>query len=65
MHVLWNTGRRVQGNRGPDDVDILLSDPMATKEIASSVRTIDFEPLTGAAVSMGQAHVVKHRAGIK
>ncbi len=65
MHVLGNTGRRVQGNRGPDDVDIRLSDPMATKEIASSVRTIDFEPLMGAAVLMGQAHVVKHRTRIK
>jgi hypothetical protein len=38
---------------------------MATKEIASSARTIDFEPFMGAAVFMRQAHVVKHRAGIK
>jgi hypothetical protein len=55
MHVLGNTRRRVQGNGGPDDVNILLSDPMAAKEFASCIRTIDFEPLIVAAVLMGQA----------
>jgi hypothetical protein len=43
----------MQGNRGPDDVDILLSDPMATRKITRSGRTIDLEPLVGAAVLMG------------
>ena len=47
--MVGNTRRRVQSNRGPDDIDILLSDPMATKEIASRICTIDFKALVDAA----------------
>ncbi len=65
MHVLRDARRRVQGNRGPDHFDILLRDAVASEEVTRGIRAIDFESLGLAAVLMGQAHIVEHRACIK
>src|ERR1700733_10453331 len=65
VHMLGNTGRRVQSNRGPDGIDIRLSDPVPAKEIASGICAIDFEPFVFAAVFTGQPHVVKHRPDVE
>jgi len=53
MHVLRNAGRRVQSDGRPDDIDIRLRDPMATQEIASCIRAIDFEALIRARTVAG------------
>src|SRR5882757_5559842 len=65
VHVLRDARRRVQGDRGPDRIDILLSDAVASEEVTGDIRAVDLEPLGWAAVLMGQAHVVEHRARIK
>ena len=65
MHVLRDARRRVQGDRGPDRVDILLMDPMAAQEVAGGIRAVNLEALLRGAVLMRQAHVVEHRACIK
>ena len=38
---------------------------MASQKVAGDIRAVNFEALIHAAVLMGQAHVVKHRACIK
>jgi hypothetical protein len=55
----------VQGDRGPHRVDILLPDAVAAQKIPRGIGAVHFEALLGAAVQMGQAHVVEHRAGVK
>jgi hypothetical protein len=65
VHVLRDAGRRVQGDRGPDRFDILLRDAVASQEVTGDIRAANFEPLIRAAVLMGQAHVVEHRACIQ
>jgi hypothetical protein len=55
----------VQGDRGPDRVDILLRDAVASQEVPGDIRAVDFEAMIRAAVLMGQAHVVEHRACIE
>jgi hypothetical protein len=62
MHVLRDAQCRVQGDRGPDRVDILLRDAAASQEVPGDIRAIDFEAMIRAAMLMGQAHVEEHRA---
>jgi hypothetical protein len=42
-----------------------LGDSVASQEVTSDVRAVNFEALNRAAVLTGQAHVVEHRARIK
>jgi hypothetical protein len=55
----------MQGDRGPDRVDILLRDAVASEEVTGDIRPVDLETLGLAAVLIGQAHVMEHRARIK
>ena len=63
--MLRDARRRVQGDRGPDRVDIVLRDAVASQEVAGDVRAVNLEAMVRAAVLMRQAHVVEHRACIK
>ena len=65
MHVLRYARRRVQGDRGPDGVDIVLRDAVAAQEVTGGICAVNLEALVRAAVLMGQPHVVEHRASIK
>ena len=65
VHMLRNSGRGVQGNRGPNGVDLGLGNAVATQEVARDIRAIDLESLVRAAVSRHQSHVVEHGAGIE
>ena len=65
MHVLRDARRGVQGDRSPDRFDVVLRDAAASQGVAGGVRAVDFEAFLRAAVLVGQAHVVKHRAGIE
>src|SRR5438270_261905 len=65
VHVLRDARRRVQGDRRPDHVYILLFDAVASQKVASSIRAVDLEPFLGAAVLVCQTHVMKHRAGVE
>ena len=65
MHVLRDAGRRVQGDRGPDRFDLLLRDAVASQEVTGGIRAVNFEALIRAAVLIGQAHIMEHRACIK
>jgi hypothetical protein len=55
----------MQGDRGPDRVDILLRNAVASEEVSGDICPVDLETLGLPAVLMGQAHVVEHRARIK
>src|SRR6202158_5886250 len=65
MHVLRNARRSVQGDRSPDRFDILLRDAVASQEVTGGIRAVNFEALIRAAVLIGQAHIMEHRACIK
>ena len=65
MHVRWDAGRRVQRDRGPDRLDVLLGDAMAAEEVTGSIGAVDLEALMRARVLRGEAHVVEHGAGVK
>src|SRR5882757_8743169 len=54
VHVLRDARRRVQGDRGPDRVDILLHDAVASEEVTGRIRAVDLESLGLTAVLMGQ-----------
>jgi hypothetical protein len=45
VHVHRNAQRRVQRDRGPDQIDITLRDIMALQEVARGIRAVDFEAL--------------------
>ena len=63
--LVRDTRRCVQGDGRPDRVDIVLRDAAASQEVTGDIRTVDLKALPLAAVLMGQAHVVEHRACIK
>src|ERR1700722_3364946 len=65
MHVRRNSRRGVQGNRGPDGVDLGLGNAVSAQEVARDIRAVDLEPLVRATVSRHQPHVVEHGAGIE
>src|SRR5260370_42230273 len=65
MHVLWNSRRRVKGNRCPDGVDVLLGDIVLAQEGSRTVRAIHFEPVRLTAVLRSQSHVVEYCADVK
>ena len=65
MHVPRDAGRRVQRDRGPHRLDVLLGDAMAPEEITGDIGAVHLEALIPASVLRGQAHVVEHGAGIK
>ena len=65
MHVLRNARRRVQSDRRPDRIDVVLANAVTTEEVAGGVRAIDLEALVGAAVRRNEPHVVKHRRRIE
>ena len=52
VHVLRDARRRVQGDRGPDRVDVLLRDAVASQEVTGGIRAVDLEALMRAAVLM-------------
>ena len=56
---------RVQRDRGPDRLDVLLGDAMAPEEIAGDVGAVHLEALICAGVMRGETHIVEHGAGIK
>ncbi len=65
MHALRDARRRVQRDRGPHFLDVALGDAVAAKEVASKVGAVDFEAVVRAGMRRGEAHVMKHRAGVK
>ena len=65
MHVLWDAGCRVQRNRGPHRIDVLLRDAVAPQKVSRDVGAVYFEALILARVLRGKTHVVEHGAGIK
>jgi len=65
VHVLRDTRRSVQGDRGPDRFDILLRNAVASQEVTGGIRAVNFEALIRAAVLIGKAHIMEHRACIK
>ena len=65
MHVLRNAGRRVQRDRRPHRLDVCLWNTVPLQEIPRRIGAVDLEALVGAAVGLGQAHVVKHRSRIE
>src|SRR5207302_965202 len=65
MHVRRDTRRRVQRDRGPHRLDILLGNAVATKEVAGDVGAVHLEALMRARMLAGEAHVVEHGAGIE
>lgn len=65
MHVLRNARRRMQRDRRPDCINVLLGNAVTAQEVAGGVCTVDFEALIRAAVLIGQAHIMEHRACIK
>src|SRR5258708_2710788 len=65
VHVLRDARRRVQSDRRPDRIDVVLANAVTAEEVAGGVRAVDLEALVGAAVRRGQAHVVKHRPRIE
>src|ERR1700723_3250674 len=64
-HTLWDAGRRVQRDRGPDCLDIPLGDATAFEEIAGGVGAVHLEALVRAGMRGGEAHIVKHGAGVQ
>jgi hypothetical protein len=40
----------VERDRGPDDVDIRLGNPVAAEKVAGRIGAVNLEPLFGAAV---------------
>ena len=50
MHVRRNPGRRVEGDRCPDGVDLCLGDAVFAQEAARGIRAVDLETLVRAAV---------------
>src|ERR1700730_3798237 len=65
MDVLRDGGRRVQGDRLPDRIDILLMDSMASQEVTGGICAVNLEAFLRGWLLMPQAHVVEHRACIK
>src|SRR5258708_40045030 len=65
VHVHGDTRRRVQRDRGPDELYVALRDFAGLQEVARGVRAVDLEALGSAAVPACQAHVVEHRAGVE
>src|ERR1700730_7465276 len=58
--VLGDARRGVQRDGVPHHVDASLVDAMLPQEVARGIGTVNFEALSGAAVFLGKAHVVKH-----
>src|SRR5271169_2372411 len=65
VHVLWNSRGRMQCDRGPHQVNFMLGNAVAAKEITGGIRSVNFKSFTGAAVLVSQSHVMEHRAGVK
>jgi hypothetical protein len=65
VHVHRNARRRVQCDRGPDKIYVVLRDFMGLQEVARGIRAVDLEALGLAAVLARQAHVVEHRARVE
>jgi hypothetical protein len=65
MHMLGDPRRRVQRDRGPDEIDVGWRYAPRQKKVARRIRAIDFKPLVGAAVFWCQSHVMEHRTGVK
>ena len=53
VHVLRDARRRVQSDRCPDRIDVVLVNAVTTQEVAGDVRAVDLEALVGAAVRRG------------
>src|SRR6266851_183512 len=65
VHVLRNARRRVQSDRRPDRIDVVLANAVTAEEVAGGVRAVNLEAFDGAAVCRAQPHVVKHRPRIE
>jgi len=52
VHVFRDARRRVQCDRGPDRINILLRDAVTSQEVAGDVGAVDFEAVIRAAVLM-------------
>jgi hypothetical protein len=65
MHMLRDTWGRVQRDRGPDCLDVLLGDAMAPEEITGDIGAVHLEALIRTRVGRGEAHVVEHRSYIE
>ena len=55
VHMHGDTRRRVQCDRGPDEIYVALRDVVGFQEVARGVRAVDLEALGSAAVPGGQA----------
>ena len=65
MHVLRDTGGSVQGDAGPDVVDVLLRDTALLEELGGGVGAVHFEAVLRAGVAGHQADVVEHGTGVE
>ena len=63
--VLWDARCGVQSNGVPNLFDLGLANLMSRQELASCIRSIDFEALGGGAVRWHQAHVVEHGSDVE
>jgi hypothetical protein len=60
LFMLGNTWRGMQSNGVPDDVDGRLGDSVLSQKLASAISAVDLKSLRGAAILLGQAHVIEH-----
>jgi hypothetical protein len=55
----------MQRNGRPHDIDVLLTDSVRFQKVACGVRPVDLEAFAGAAVLVGQVHVVEHAVAVQ
>jgi hypothetical protein len=65
MHVLWDAGSRVKGNRCPHMVDVLLRDAMAAQEVTRGICPVNLETVRVATLSRYETHVVEHSSCVE
>jgi hypothetical protein len=65
VHVLGDSRGGVEGDCGPDILDIGLGQVVLLEEGAGGVGSVDLEALVGRAVAGDEAEVVKHGSGVE
>ena len=63
--MLRHTRCGVQGDRQPDLLDVVSTEPVRLEELSRRVGTIDFKALVVAVITLHQPQVMKHRTDVQ
>src|SRR5580698_3840460 len=65
MHVLRYAWRRMEGDCGPNGLNLFFADPIAAQKVARRIGAINFEAKLATSISVRQTDVVEHRSDVK